>query len=681
MKEITSFGHGGDYNPEQWLDHPEIIAQDFEYFKKAHINTITVGIFSWAQLETSEGDYRFDWLDDIFDRAEKQGINVILATPSGARPRWLADKYPEVLRVDENGQRNLFGERHNHCYTSPIYREKIQAIDWKLAERYGQRSNLVLWHVSNEFGGACYCDLCQNAFRHWLKEKYQTLENLNKAYWATFWSHTYTNWDQVVAPSPRGDQNLLGLNLDWHRFVSDQTIDFYEAEAEVLREVTPDIKITTNFMGGNPDDEHVFFDLDYQKFAEHVDIVSWDSYPSWRTDNKSSVQLAMNTAAMNDVMRSLKHDNYMIMESTPSQVNWHPFNRPKAPSMHRMGALQEVSHGANAINYFQLHQSRGSSEMFHGAVIGHDLRDDTRIFKEVAQVGDNLEHLQPALNAKSYPAKVAIVYDYDNMWALSDVRNYASQTIKYWQTIQKHYQYFWEHDVPVEFISTSDELTDYKLVIDPMHFMMTEKFADKLKKYVAQGGTVVGTYITGQVDERYLAYLGGWPQALHDMYGVEPIETDTLYPSQRVAVETDHASTQAHDYATVLEVDQAMVIAKYASEWYTTTAAITKNQYNNGQAYYVGARFDSEFMASFYDTLVTELDLQVPTAIHKTDEAIHVNVRADEQASYYFVTNFSDVEQTFTVTTPMQDLLTGTKVGVGTYSMSAYDSKVLVKEG
>ena len=679
MKEITSFGHGGDYNPEQWLDHPEIIAQDFDYFKKAHINTITVGIFSWAQLEPSEGNYRFDWLDDIFDRAENQGINVILATPSGARPRWMADKYSEVLRVDENGQRNLFGERHNHCYTSPIYREKIQAIDRKLAERYGQRSNLVLWHVSNEFGGACYCDLCQNAFRHWLKEKYQTLENLNKAYWATFWSHTYTNWDQVVAPSPRGDQNLLGLNLDWHRFVSDQTIDFYEAEAEVLREVTPDIKITTNFMGGNPDDEHVFFDLDYQKFAEHVDIVSWDSYPSWQTDNKSSVQLAMNTAAMNDVMRSLKHDNYMIMESTPSQVNWHPFNRPKAPGMHRMGALQEVSHGANAINYFQLHQSRGSSEMFHGAVIGHDLRDDTRIFKEVAQVGDNLEHLQPALNAKAYPAKVAIVYDYDNMWALSDVRNYASQTIKYWQTIQEHYQYFWEHDVPVEFISTSDELTDYKLVIDPMHFMMTETFADKLKQYVAQGGTVVGTYITGQVDERYLAYLGGWPQALHDIYGVEPIETDTLYPSQRVAIETGQASTQAHDYATVLEVDQATVIAKYTSEWYADTAAITKNQYDNGQAYYVGARFDSEFMGGFYDALVTELDLQVPTAIHKTDVAIHINVRANEQASYYFVTNFSDMKQTFTVTTPMQDLLTGTTVGVGTYEMSAYESKVLVK--
>ncbi|WP_439818959.1 beta-galactosidase [Weissella paramesenteroides] len=681
MKERTSFGHGGDYNPEQWLDHPEIIAQDFEYFKKAHINTITVGIFSWAQLEPSEGIYQFDWLDDVFDRAEKQDINVILATPSGARPRWIAENYPEVLRVDENGQRNLFGERHNHCYTSPAYREKVQTIDNKLAERYGKRKNLVLWHVSNEFGGACYCDLCQNAFRTWLKQKYQTLENLNKAYWATFWSHTYTSWNQVVAPSPRGDQNLLGLNLDWHRFVSDQTINFYEVEAKVLREVTPNIKITTNFMGGNPDDEHVFFDLNYQDFAKHVDVVSWDSYPSWGTDAKSSVELAMNTAAMNDVMRSLKHDNYMIMESTPSQVNWHPFNRPKAPGMHRMGALQEVSHGANAINYFQLHQSRGSSEMFHGAVIGHDLRDDTRIFKEVSQVGENLNQLQPALNTKAHQPKVAIVYDYDNMWALNDVRNYAAETIKYWRTIQEHYRYFWEQDVPVEFISTTDDLTAYKLVIDPMHFMMTEEFANKLRAYVAQGGTIVGTYITGQVDERYLAYLGGWPKALRDVYGVDPLETDTLYPTQQVVVADGQKKFQAHDYATVLSVDHAIAIANYASEWYAETPAITQNQYGNGQAYYIGTRFDSDFMVAFYDTLVTQLDLKEANLIHKTDAAIHINVRLNEQKIYYFVTNFSDEEKTITVNTPMRDLLTGMVISIGTYDVAAYDTKVLVEEG
>lgn len=680
MTQIEEFIHGGDYNPEQWLDHPEIIAKDFAYFKKAHINTITVGIFSWAKLEPSEGEYHFEWLDEVFDRAEQQNMHVILATPSGARPRWVSEKYPEVLRVDQNGQRNLFGERHNHCYTSPAYRQKVQNIDRKLAERYGHRKSLVLWHVSNEFGGQCYCNLCQSAFRKWLQDKYQTLDNLNKAYWATFWSHTYTRWDQVAAPSPRGDENLLGLNLDWHRFVSEQTINFFEAEAQVLREVTPNIKITTNFMGGNPNDEHVFFDLDYQKFAEHVDVISWDSYPSWRSDAKTTTELAMNTAAMNDVMRSYKHANYMIMESTPSQVNWHPVNRPKAPGMHRMGVLQEIAHGSNAINYFQLHQSRGSSEMYHGAVIGHDLRDDTRVFKEVTKVGENLISLQPTLNTNAQPAKVAIVYDYDNMWALSDVRNYAGETIKYWRTIQEQYQYFWEHDIPVEFISTQDDLSIYQLVIDPMHFLMTRDFANKLKEYVAQGGVLVGSYISGQVDERYLAYLGGWLKPLHEVYGIEPIETDTLYPSQSVGVADENSQTQAHDYTTIIELDTANVLARYTSEWYADSPAVTMNSFGKGTAYYVGARFDQKYLATFYEKIVTDLQLKTVVPIEKTMPAIHVNIRENDVQTYYFVQNFADEVTTITINEPVIDILTGQEMAVGNHQIAAYDGQVLIKK-
>jgi len=307
--KVNEFLHGGDYNPDQWLDQPAIIDQDFKFFKEAKLNTLTLGIFSWAKLEPTEGHYDFSWLDDIFDRAAAQNGKVILATPSGARPQWLAQKYLEVLRVAANGQRNQFGERHNHCYTSPIYREKVQTINRKLAERYGDRDNLVLWHISNEYGGQCYCELCQAEFRNWLKRKYQTLANLNHAYWSDFWAHTYTDWSQIQAPAPQGESDVMGLNLDWKRFVTDRTIDFYENEIKPLRELTPNIPITTNFMGGNPPESHVFYDLNYQKFAKHVDIVSWDSYPNWSNGYESSAHLAMKTALMNDMMRSLKHDN------------------------------------------------------------------------------------------------------------------------------------------------------------------------------------------------------------------------------------------------------------------------------------------------------------------------------------------------------------------------------------
>jgi beta-galactosidase len=370
----------------------------------------------------------------------------------------------------------------------------------------------------------------------------------------------------------------------------------------------------------------------------------------------------------------------MIMESTPSQVNWHPVNRPKAPGMHRMGVLQEVSHGSNAINYFQLHQSRGSSEMYHGAVIGHDLRDDTRIFKEVTQVGENLMALQPVLDTTAQQAKVAIVYDYDNMWALSDVRNYAGETIKYWRTIQEQYQYFWEHDIPVEFISTQDDLSTYQLVIDPMHFLMTTDFADKLNAYVAQGGTLVGSYISGQVDERYLAYLGGWLKPLHEVYGMEPIETDTLYPTQSVAVADTTQQVQAHDYATIMELDTAQALAHYTSDWYADSPAVTVNKFGKGAAYYVGARFDQAYLATFYKKIVTDLQLEPASPIEKMTKAIHVNIREDNNQAYFFVQNFADKATTITITTPVIDILTGEEIAVGNHQMAAYDGLVLVKK-
>lgn len=676
---VNEFLHGGDYNPEQWLDTPTIIDTDFKLFDKAQINTLTVGIFSWAKLEPEEGVYDFTWLDDIFDRAEAQGQHIILATPSGARPRWLADKYPEVLRVDENGQRNLYGERHNHCYTAPIYRKKVQNINRKLAERYGKRQSLILWHISNEYGGQCHCDLCQTAFRNWLKAKYQTLDNLNHAYWNTFWSHTYTSWDQVHSPSPKGDTGVMGLNLDWRRFVSHQTIDFYESEIAPLREITPDIPITANFMGGNPPDSHVFYDLDYQEFAKHVDIVSWDSYPNWSNDYESTAQLGMKTALMNDVMRSLKHNNYLIMESTPSQVNWHPVNRAKRPGMHEMGSLQQIAHGANSVLYFQLHQSRGASEMFHGAVIGHQLSDQTRAFKDTTTVGNDLVALQGAIDTKRCQAKVAIVFDYDNMWALDDARNYAGASKKYWHTIREHYQYFWENDIPVELVATDADLTPYDLVIDPMHFMMSQEFAAKLEAYVRQGGHLVGTYITGIVDKQYLAYLGGWPKALHQTYGLEFQETDTLYPKQSNSIKAFGETYEAVDYCDIVSLDAAKVLGTYQQDFYADTPALTVNTLAKGQAYYIAGRTKADFLNKFYERLTSPLNLRTELPIQKRDETVSIQIRENKTERYYFVINFGS-QTTITISKNLYDVLDQRENSVGTYEIAPYGVKVFVEK-
>ncbi|MHC9531995.1 beta-galactosidase [Dellaglioa sp. L3N] len=677
---ITNFLHGGDYNPEQWLDQPEVIKSDFNAFKDAKINTFSLGIFSWAKLEPEEGKFDFSWLDEIFDKISAQNGKVILATPSGARPRWLAEKYPEVLRVNARGERQLYGERHNHCYTSPVYRDKVQIINRKLAEHYGHNGMVILWHISNEYGGECYCDLCQAEFRKWLQKKYQTIDHLNHAYWTTFWSHTYTNWNQIKAPMPSGDTGVLGLNLDWHHFVSDRTIDFFDEEIKPLRELTPDIPVTTNFMGGNPPESHVFYDLDYQKFAKHVDVVSWDSYPNWANDYESTKHLAMKTALMNDTMRGLKMDNYLIMENTPSQVNWHPYNRAKRPGMHEMASLQEISHGANSIMYFQLHQSLGSSEMFHGAVINNQLQTKTRVYQDVIKVGNDLEKLKSGLLTKHQKAKVAIIFDYANMWALDDSRNYASKTKKYWRTISEQYQYFWEHDIPVDIISTEQEITDYKLVIDPMHFLMSSVFAEKLAAFVKQGGRLVGTYITGIVDSEFLTYQGSWPQGLQDSYGIEIQETDTLYPKQKNTISMNNQVYEAKDYCEVIKVKGAETLGTYQNDFYKETPAVTKHNFGKGIAYYQGCRLDNEFLTNFYKEITEELNLKSTLPVKKMTNNVSIQIRENDTKRYYFIINFSHKATKVETVTSLYDVLMEEIQPSTQLTLPAYGVKVLVEK-
>ena len=327
MRQNINFGkllHGGDYNLEHWLEYPEILEQDLAYFKKAKINEVSLGIFSWAFLEPEEGVFDLEWLKKMVDRLYENGISVMMATPTAARPRWMAQKYPEVLRMDAMRQRNLYGERHNHCYTSPVYREKTRKINTKLAEAFRDHPGVIAWHISNELGGECHCPLCQEAFRNWVKQKYGSLQALNHAWNTAFWSHTYQSFDQVESPSPKGDASLHGLNLDWKRFVTDQTADFVKWEISALRDAGAKQPTTINMM-------YDFKGLDYHKFADIVDFVSWDNYPTWHKEAEAVT--AADTAMQHDIMRSIQKKPFYLMESCPSATNWQPVSKLKKPGM------------------------------------------------------------------------------------------------------------------------------------------------------------------------------------------------------------------------------------------------------------------------------------------------------------------------------------------------------------
>ncbi len=669
--------HGGDYNPDQWLDRPDILADDIKLMKLAHTNTFSVGIFAWSALEPEEGVYNFEWLDEIFENITSIGGRVILATPSGARPAWMSQKYPEVLRVNGNRLKQLHGGRHNHCFTSKVYREKTQEMNRLLAERYGQHSSLLMWHISNEYGGECHCNSCQHAFRDWLKEKYNhSLKSLNDAWWGPFWSHTYNDWSQIEPPSPIGESAVHGLNLDWRRFVTDQTINFYENEIVPLRELTPNIPITTNFMA-DTFDLIPFQALDYSKFAKHLDVVSWDAYPAWHNDWESTAELAMKVGFINDLYRSLKQQPFLLMESTPSGVNWHEVNKAKRPGMHLLSSMQMVSHGSDSVLYFQWRKSRGSSEKFHGAVVDHDNSPENRVFKEVAKVGQTLEKLSDVVGTNR-PSEVAVFYDWENNWAINDAQGFGLKTKLYPQTLQQHYRTFWEQDIPVDVITKEQDFSNYKLLIVPMLYLVSEETISRLKAFVANGGKLVMTYISGLVNEHDLTYMGGWHKDLQEIFGMKPLETDTLYPKDRNHVTYKNKSYEMKDYATVIDLNSANVEGVYQEDFYENTPAVTSHQYGKGKSYYIGARLDEQFHRDFYSGLIDELSLG---AVHeiKHEQGVSVQVRQAENCDYIFIMNFTEEKQPISFDFQGKDMVSGDVI-TGDLMLERYEVRIIEKK-
>jgi len=649
ITKIDQFLHGADYNPEQWKNHPEILDEDIRMMKLAGCNVMSVGIFSWVSFEPSEGVYDFEWLDSIIDTLYANGINVFLATPSGARPAWLAAKYPDVLRTNELGQKMKYGGRHNHCFTSPNYRAKVREINTILANRYKDHPAVLLWHVSNEYGGECYCELCQAEFRNFLKEKYVTLDYLNEQYWTSFWSHTYTEWQQIEAPSKIGETEIHGLTLDWKRFVSKQTIDFYMNEIAPLRVITPEIPITTNFMD--------FFEtLDYHEFAKFIDVASLDMYPAFR-NKASDYEVSLQAAFTYDMIRGLKRKPFLLMESTPSTQNWQDIATLKRPGQHVFSSLLAVAHGADSVQYFQWRKSRGSSEKFHGAVVDHVGHENTRVFKEVAEVGQHLKKLTPVLT-KHTPTKVALVFDWENWWATKGYQGYSNLVRNYKETCFMHYKALRELGLNVDVISCETPLEGYETVIAPMLYMTKLDFASHVEQFVAAGGKFVSTYISGIVGENDLVNLGGFPGPLRNVLGIWVEETDVLYEDQFNHFDYKATKYRCNQYFDVLHLENAVSLAEYGEAYYKGSPVVTQNAFGNGSAYYLASQTESDFLSAFYADIMAHTLNDFP--IDCFDRGLDIASRGDTNAEFLFVLNATDCEKrvTFKSGFKFKDLLT-----------------------
>lgn len=665
--------HGGDYNPEQWLDQPEVLEEDIRLFRKAHINCVSLGIFSWAKLEPEEGVYDFGWLDGIIDRLYANGIYTVLATPSGARPQWLAQKYPEVLRVRPDGLRNFYGHRQNHCYTSPLYREKVTQIDTRLAEHYANHPAVILWHISNEFGGECHCELCQAAFREWVQKKYGTLDKLNHAWWANFWSHTYTDWSQVHSPSPVGETSVHGLDLDWRRFVTHQTVDFMKTEIAAVKAVNPDIPVTTNMM------TMYTYELNYFAFRDALDVISWDNYPEWHNPYMGNEEVAKDCAMTHDMMRSLQKKPFLLMECTPNATNWQGVSKLKKPGMHQLSVIEAVAHGADSGQYFQLRQSRGSCEKFHSAVISNTGTENTRTFREVTDIGAVLEQLSDRVYGSGTPAETAILFDTENKWALDKCQGPRNIGLDYFGNIRRNYSYFWKNGINVDIIDSTFDLSGYKLVIAPMLYLFRDGIQEKLRRFVRDGGTLVTTCFTGVVNDTDLSFLGeATGDKLSDVLGLWVEEVDSLYDCESNRTTWNGKSYSLKELCEICHPTTCETLAVYETDFYAGKPVLTKNQFGKGVAYHVSASADTDFFHALYAKLAAACDLTyaIRTAV---PDGISLTWRQSDTEKLIFVQNFGDSAAAVQLDQPYENVLTGETVS-GSLNIEKYGFAVLAKQ-
>jgi beta-galactosidase len=675
---------GVDYHPEQWVfpyggsaEHPEAAwSHDAELMVKAGINVVRIGEFTWGLCEPEDGQFDFDWLKRVMDIFGEAGIQVVLATPTAAPPIWLTKKFPEILPLDEHGRVKHEGTRRAACLNSEIFWNHSKRIVEKMAAALGQHPQLIAWQIDNGIGGnfteAAFNDASCLDWHGWLEAKYETVGRMNDLMGLRHWGQVVTRWDQVPMPMHAPAAHNPALVLDWCRFCSDTIVQFVKMQADVLHELTPDCPVTTNL-------RPLIHRFDHFDLAEAIDFVSIESTASIKA--KSS-----DLACEIDMLRSLKKTGirtpdgdtgFWVMEQKAGNVNWQDVNSLVRPGVLRMFTYQLVSRGATAIVFFRWRQPRFGTEKFHGAILPHHLEGSNRVFQEISQIGEELKMLAPALQGTKVIPEVCILYSHDNDWMLHQ----PGQPNKHFslrEHIQLIYNALHDRNIPVDFARPAEDLSQYKIVIAPSLHLLSAGEADRLKLFVQNGGTLVGTFNTGLVNQYGLAPDTGYPGDLTELFGLEVLEFDPLPPGEenhltfKGVFPTSHMHP-AKIWCDLIEPKGCQVLATYVKDFYAGRPAITMNTFGLGKAVYIGTMSHQHF----YNDLVVWL--RQMCSLHpllKVPESVEVSMREKEGTRVFFLLNHQNSPVRIQFYKPMHDFLTGNTFS-GNYDLPPHGVLVL----
>lgn len=676
---------GVDYHPEHWVypyagtqENPEARwERDAQLMVAAGVNVVRMGEFCWGLYEREEGAYDFSWMRRAMDVMRMSGIQVVLGTPTAAPPLWLARKHPEILPKDEHGTILHEGTRHAYCLNSGVYWGYARGVVTALAKALGDHPQLIGWQVDNGIGGHrtefSFNEESRNDWHAWLRAKYETIERLNDLMGLRFWGQVVTDWDQVPMPMIAPTVHNPALVLDWMRFSSDTCVAFVKMQADLLRELTPNLPVTTNLRALTRHYDH--FDM-----AEALDFVSLDSYATIKS------RPAENAAEI-DIMRSLKRSGvrtpdgeeqgFWVIEQKAGNVNWQDVNSLLRPGVVRLFTYQLLSRGATGVLYFFWRSPRIGSEKFYGGVLTHDGRGDNRVYREISQVGEELKLLAPVLRGTTVQAETCILFSHPNEWTLKLPQQH-NKHFNQREHLNLFYNALHDRNIPVDFARPTEDLSKYKIVFAPSLHLLAGGEADLLKLYVQNGGTLVSTFNTGLVDEHHIAPDSGFPHDLTDLFGLEVLEVDPIPPGEEnhLVFKAAFPATHLHGarlWCDVIEPRECQVLGTFSRDFYAGRPAMTINNFGLGKAIYIGTMCHQPF---YYDLVTWLRQMCNLFPLLKVPDTVEVSMRQRGDLRLYFLLNHQHSPVRITFYKPMHDFLTGNTF-TGNYDLPPHGVLVL----
>ena len=632
---------GAAYYPEHWSE--EHWAEDIRLMCEAGLSVVRMGEFAWSTFEPAEGEYHFDWLERAIEMLYENGIASILGTPTAAPPAWLTYAHPDTLAVDEFGRKVQHGNRCHYCVTSPEYHAACGRIVTAMAEYFGPNPHVIGWQLDNEYNKFCYCPRCRDQFQRFLADRYGSLEALNERWSTSYWSQTYSAWEQI--PIPIGGHNP-GLMLEWKRFNTHCYRQFQRLQLDVLRpHLQPGVWVTHNFMG--------WYDgYDHYQMAEDLDLASWDYYIG--TGHHDYVR----HGAIHDLTYGFKRKNFWVMETQPGTVNWSTVNNVLNKGEARTMVWQAVGHGAEGVLYWQWRSALGGQEQYHGTLVDQSGRPRP-FYEEVQQIGKEFTTIADLLAGSKSEAKVAIINDYESRWSIQWQRHH--QDFDYVAHLNHYYKAFATLNIPVDIISPETSLAGYRIVVAPALLILEEKRLELLRQYIHRGSCLILGARSGMKDPYNALLPARQPGALVELTGVEVEEYYAL--REPVPVKGNWFSGTSEIWAERLRVADeraTSVVARYGpgNGWLENQNAITVHVHGGiGLVYYLGCYLDDAAQLAFTERI---LKLRNVTAPLITPSGVEVCVRTNPQGEkIYIVINHEQVEKRIQIPWKAHEHLSG----------------------